>query len=104
MGGSAQVHLLAERTGTTERVGGVSTVFVRGRLAQDDLIKEVVDQVHLRSRVTMSAVDVTVERRISDIEGSLPDRSKLVYNPRYSGEVGLRIHEGDKTSASVDQC
>ena len=69
----ARLHLLSQRTDSTRAVRRISVVRVRCGEASNDLVQEVVDEVHLRGRVPLCAVHIAVERRVRHVKRRLPD-------------------------------
>ena len=71
------LHLLSEGADPADSIWGVSVVGVWGRETSNELIQEVVDEIHLGASVSVGPVDVAIEGRVGDIVRRLPDIREL---------------------------
>lgn len=58
----ALLNLLSQRVRPTDSISGVRFLNERCWEAQDNLVEEMVDQEHLRSWITIRAIDTAIER------------------------------------------
>ena len=73
----ARLHLLSQGTHPTDAVGCGSIVLVRCREASNDLVQEVVDEIHLGASISLRPVDIAVEGSVSDVVRRLPHVGEL---------------------------
>lgn len=62
-----------------------------------------VNEEHLRCRVTLCPVNAAVKSRVCDIKCGFPDVGELVDDVRDGCEVCFCVHEGDEARPGVDQ-
>ena len=71
------LHLLSEGADPADSICGVSVVGVWGRETSNELIQEVVDEIHLGASISLRPVDIAVEGGVSDIVRRFPDVGEL---------------------------
>lgn len=76
-----RLHLLSEGADPADSICGVCVVGVRGWETSNELVQEMVDEIHLGATVSVRPVDVAIEGRVGDIVRRLPDIREL-YVPR----------------------
>ena len=71
------LHLLSEGADPADGIRGVRVFGIRSWESSNDLIQEMVDEIHLGASVPVRPVDVAIEGRVGDIVRRLPDIREL---------------------------
>lgn len=71
------LHLLSEGSDPTDSIRSVRVVGVWRWETSNNLIQEVVDEIHLAASVSIRPVDVAIEGRVGDIKCRFPDIREL---------------------------
>ena len=87
IGSNTSRNLLAKGADSTYRIGGICTTRIRCWNTKDDLIQEMVDQIHLSCGVPAGSVDIAVKGSVRNIEGGLPDVREFYTSISHESEV-----------------
>lgn len=70
-------YLLSQGAYSTDSIGGIGLLIIGCRKAEKDLIKEVVNEEHLCSWVTIGPIDAAIESSVRHVEWRFPDISEF---------------------------